>query len=164
MTVGSGPLAGSLGSSYTPAKRVEAAKLLVGPKLAAAVEFPHSAFGSNRFNAESNVSVVLATNTKDGARFSLSFGYCEQGLFYDPTIYFTHTEDMMLAGPDGVAQTFSGGANMTAASCKRGDTECLRARRRERPITKNGGDGLRASGLLQAIAGLACAVLAVLVL
>lgn len=156
---GDSRLAG-MGNTYAPVKRVETAKLLVGPQLAAAIELPTYAFASDRFNSESNVSVALSTNTRDGARFSLNFGYCEHGLYYDPTIYFSHTADMMLAGgEDAAGGTFTLGN--TTAACKRGDTECVRARRRERTVAaKNAGAVVRGTSVLvQAMAGLACAAM-----
>lgn len=165
------PLAG-MGNTYVPTKRVETAKLLVGPRLAAAVEFPTYAFASERFNAESNVSVALSTNTRPAARFSLGFGHAEAGLFYDPTIYFAPVDDMALpggfgGGAGGDAPGAGGsGANGTAAYCRRGDTECVKARRRERAGAKNAagsaGGGLLARALVGLAAGGAALALAAL--
>jgi hypothetical protein len=168
---GDGAMPG-MGSSYVPTKRVETAKLLVGPKLAAAIEFPTYAFASDRFTGESNVSVALASSSAHGpvARFSLGFGYCEAGLYYDPTIYFAGTEDMVADGPDAAAAAAAGAllptgaAGNATAACRRGDAECARARRRERPVGagRNAACERAASGMLPALASAASGLLLLL--
>jgi hypothetical protein len=146
-----------------PTKRVATAKLLVGPKLAAATEFPTYAFSSDRFTSESNVSVVLAANSKDAARFSLQFGYFEQGLFYDPTVFFSsNTEDMMLGSDAGTTAALP----PSKFKCTGTEADCGRGRRR--PTAKQGtqNSSSRAGGALwlQAFLSAAAILAAVLVL
>lgn len=144
-----------LGLSSGPVKHVSTAKLLVGPNLAAATEFPTYAFSSDRFTAESNVSVALATS-KDAARFSLTFRYFEQGLFYDPTVFFTHKEDMMLAD-SGVVPTAP-----TSMMCKN-ETDCVRSRRR--PTLVGNSSSMPSSSLrLQVLLSAAAVLLLALIL
>jgi hypothetical protein len=145
-----------LGLSAGPIKKVSTAKLLVGPNLAAATEFPTYAFSSDRFTSESNVSVVLATNSKDAARFSLTFGYFEQGLFYDPTMFFTHKDDMMMAGSDAIPTV------PTATLCKN-ESDCVRGRRRPALQGNSASTPSRALSL-QALLSAAAALLVLLVL
>lgn len=145
-----------LGSSMGPAKSVSTAKLLVGPNLAAATEFPTYAFSSDRFTSESNVSVVLATHSRDAARFSLTFRYFEQGLFYDPTLFFTHKDDMMVAGSDVLPSV------PTATLCKN-ETECVRGRRRG-VVAGNGSSMPGAALCLRSLASAAAVLLAMLLL
>jgi hypothetical protein len=138
---------------------VATAKLLVGPKLAAATEFPTYAFSSDRFTSESNVSVVLAANNKDAARFSLQFGYFEQGLFYDPTVFFsTNTEDMML-GSDGAA---AAALPPSRVKCAGNETECGRGRRR--PTMQNSSSRAGGALWLQTFLSAAAMLAAVLLL
>lgn len=145
-----------LGASTGPVKSVSTAKLLVGPNLAAATEFPTYAFSSDRFTSESNVSVVLATHSRDAARFSLTFRYFEQGLFYDPTLFFTHKDDMMLAGSDVLP------SGPTATLCKN-ETECVRGRRRA--VVQGNGGGMPGAALcLRSLASAAAVLLAMLLL
>lgn len=145
-----------LGASTGPVKSVSTAKLLVGPNLAAATEFPTYAFSSDRFTSESNVSVVLATHSRDAARFSLTFRYFEQGLFYDPTLFFTHRDDMMVAGADVLPSV------PTATLCKN-ETECVRGRRRA-VVQGNGGSMPGAALCLRSLASAAAVLLAMLLL
>jgi hypothetical protein len=144
-----------LGMSSGPVKSVSTAKLLVGPNLAAATDFPTYAFSSDRFTSESNVSVVLATS-RDAARFSLTFRYFEQGLFYDPTMFFTHKDDMMVAGADVLPSV------PTASLCKN-ETECVRGRRRV--VVQGNGSSMPGAALcLRSLASAAAVLLAMLLL
>jgi hypothetical protein len=124
-----------LGARRKPVKRTSTAKLLVGPGLAAALEMPTYSFASSNFTGESNVSVVLAhkpLNGSDGAaRFSLTFGYFPQSLFYDPTLYFSNTYDMELTAADvsAIPGSSGSGATLAAASCPPSDPQCGRGRR-----------------------------------
>lgn len=155
--VGAGGL-DALGLTTGPVKRVSTAKLLVGPNLAAATEFPTYAFSSERFTSESNVSVVLATG-KDAARFSLTFGYFEQGLFYDPTVFFTHKDDMMLAGNDLIPLP----PPTTLLQCSKNETECVRGRRRPVVLSNSSNKQLH-SWPLQAVLSTVAVALMLLVL
>lgn len=144
------PGAGGLdmfGLKSGPVKSVSTAKLLVGPNLAAATEFPTYAFSSDRFTSESNVTVALATGS--AARFSLTFRYFEQGLFYDPTVFFTHKDDMMLSGSDLVPN-----APATTLMCSKNETDCFRGRRRQ-PPQGNSSSVLQHAWCLHALMGAA---------
>lgn len=144
-----------LGLGAAPIKKVATGKLLVGPNLAAATEFPTYAFSSDRFTSESNVSVALATS-KDAARFSLTFKYFEQGLYYDPTVFFTNKDDMMLADTGGVLPS----APTTSLMCKN-ETDCVRGRRRPSLVANSSsrpGGSLQLQVLLSAAAVLLVAL------
>jgi hypothetical protein len=144
-----------LGLNAGPIKKVSTAKLLVGPNLAAATEFPTYAFSSDRFTSESNVSVVLATS-KDAARFSLTFKYFEQGLLYDPTVFFTHKDDMMMSGTDVIPTV------PISTLCKN-ESDCVRGRRR--PVMQGNSASTPGQALhLQALLSAAAALLVLLVL
>lgn len=145
-----------LGVNSGPVKHVTTGKLLVGPNLAAATEFPTYAFSSDRFTSESNVTVALATS-KDAARFSLMFRYFEQGLYYDPTVFFTHREDMMLADNGGAPV-----APTTTLMCSKNETDCVRGRRRATILAN--GSSAPGSGSLRIQALLSAATLLLLTL
>lgn len=119
------PLAAVVGPRNSPVKRVNTAKLLVSPNMSIAVEVPPNAFTSKNFTSESNVSVVLTSNTTTGAtHLGMTFGYFEQGLFYDPVMYFSNVDDMAL-------QVYSTNVELNmSARCAPGDSQCSRSRRR----------------------------------
>jgi len=114
-----------MGPRTSAVKRVNTAKLLVSPNVSMAVEVPPNAFTSNAFTSESNVSVVLASNTTTGAaHLRLTFGYFEQGLYYDPVMYFSNIDDMAL-------QDYSTHVNLNmSAHCPPGVSQCRRSMRR----------------------------------
>lgn len=148
MTHGSSdPLAAVLGAAAVPVKRVNTAKLLLTPNTSAALEMPTYAFATPRFKGESNVSIVLASsNSTDGnTRLSLTFGYFESSLFYDPTIYFSHTGDMAFTTFD--ASSYSAARNLSAA-CPRGDANCHG--RRRGPMSSGGAVPVRGLGMVAA--------------
>jgi hypothetical protein len=148
------------GRSSGASKEVTTAKLLVGPNLAVASEFPTYAFSSSRFTSESNVTVSLDSSNKDpdAAHISLTFGYFPQGLFYDPTMFFSHSQDMLLPS-SYVASGVTPTAPAASQNCTGNETDCgtgSRSRRRANSASsQRGGSGM----LLQALSAAAALAL-----
>lgn len=122
-----------------PAIRMNTAKLLVGPALAATFKLPTFAFASSEFTGLSNVSVALTNNATDGtARFSMTFGYFTSGLYYDSVIHFSDILDMSVAEAGSLPP-----ASMRAgATCLPGDEACVNSRQSSRRGMSNAAVGL----------------------
>lgn len=142
-----------------PTRKLDNAKLLVGPGLAAAIELPTYSFSSSNLTGLSNVTTVLASNNTDGAaRFILTFGYFTTGLYYDSIIYFDSPLNMDIA----LEPLLPAGGALGAANCSSGDVEC-NSRGGRRKGTSNAA-GSTSNGVLGQIGSLLLAMLFVCLL